>query len=91
MKITINVTCTPEEARTFLGLPDVKPMQDALVARLHEQLERNLERADPEILMKTWFAPGVEGLTRMQNAFWDALNRAGEADDRKKSKGGEEK
>lgn len=28
MIITINVDCTPEEARAFLGLPDLKPMQD---------------------------------------------------------------
>ena len=26
MKITVDVDCTPEEARAFLGLPDVKPM-----------------------------------------------------------------
>ena len=25
MKVTVNVECTPEEARTFLGLPDVQP------------------------------------------------------------------
>ncbi|WP_420846806.1 DUF6489 family protein [Microvirga tunisiensis] len=28
MKITMDVECTPEEARAFLGLPDVKPMQE---------------------------------------------------------------
>ena len=32
MKITMNVDCTPEEARAFLGLPDVKPMQEQLIA-----------------------------------------------------------
>ena len=32
MKITVNVDCTPDEARHFFGLPDVKPMQDALDA-----------------------------------------------------------
>jgi hypothetical protein len=26
MKITANVDCTPEEARRFLGLPDLTPV-----------------------------------------------------------------
>lgn len=34
MKITIDVDCTPDEARRFLGLPDVAPMQEALMAQL---------------------------------------------------------
>ena len=29
MKVTVEVDCTPEEARRFLGLPDVVPMQQA--------------------------------------------------------------
>lgn len=31
MDFKINVNCTPEEARTFLGLPDLKPIQDRYV------------------------------------------------------------
>ena len=31
MKITVNVDCTPEEARSFLGLPDVQPLQAAVM------------------------------------------------------------
>ena len=33
MKVTIEVDCTPVEARTFLGLPDVTPLNEHLVAR----------------------------------------------------------
>ena len=32
MKITIEVDCTPEEARAFMGMPDVRPMQDEIMA-----------------------------------------------------------
>ena len=32
MKITVEIDCTPDEARQFLGLPDMKPMQAALMA-----------------------------------------------------------
>ena len=34
MKVTIDIDCTPEEARTFLGLPDVKPFQDAMMDKM---------------------------------------------------------
>ena len=34
MKITVDIDCTPEEARHFFGLPDVKPMQDALMQQI---------------------------------------------------------
>jgi hypothetical protein len=33
MKFTVNVECSPEEARRFMGLPDVTPINEALVAR----------------------------------------------------------
>ena len=31
MKMNITVECTPEEARAFLGLPDITPVNEALV------------------------------------------------------------
>jgi hypothetical protein len=31
MKVTVEIDCTPEEARRFLGLPDVVPMQHEVV------------------------------------------------------------
>jgi hypothetical protein len=31
MQFTINVDCTPEEARGFLGLPDLKPVHDQYI------------------------------------------------------------
>ncbi|MEL0013134.1 MAG: DUF6489 family protein, partial [Alphaproteobacteria bacterium] len=31
MKVTINVDCTPEEARAFMGLPNVADAQKAVV------------------------------------------------------------
>ena len=34
MKVTIEVDCTPLEAREFMGLPDVQPMQTAMMEKL---------------------------------------------------------
>lgn len=34
MKITFDVDCTPEEARRFLGLPDLSPVHAAYVEKI---------------------------------------------------------
>ena len=38
MKITVNVDCTPLEARQFMGLPDVEPMQKAAMAEIEKRM-----------------------------------------------------
>jgi hypothetical protein len=70
MKVTINVDCTPEEARVFLGLPDVAPMQEAMMAQMQSQMEKAAAAMDPETIMKTLFPTQAGGLADMQKAFW---------------------
>ena len=70
MKINFDIDCTPEEARTFLGLPDVKPMQDAMMAEVQDRLKSNLAAMDPETMFKTWMPAGIEGFEQMQKMFW---------------------
>ncbi|MCH8926929.1 MAG: hypothetical protein IH924_12480 [Proteobacteria bacterium] len=77
MKITIDVDCTPEEARAFLGLPDVAPMQRALMEEIRERMSADLEGMDPEALMKTWMPLGVQGLEQAQKVFWAQFGKAG--------------
>ncbi len=66
MKITIDVDCTPEEARAFLGLPDVAPMQRALMEEIGTRMSAGLEAMDPETLMITWMPLGALGLEQAQ-------------------------
>jgi hypothetical protein len=70
MKITVDVDCTPEEARAFLGLPDVKPMQDALLAQVQERMTSSLSAMDPETMIKTWLPAQVQGMEQLQKMFW---------------------
>ena len=46
MKMTVVVDCTPEEARAFLGLPDVTEANEAYVERLTKLMrgEASLEQ-----------------------------------------------
>lgn len=68
MKITVNVDCTPAEARQFMGLPDVEPMQKAAMAEIERRMMIELERFSPDALFKTWMpmaALNVEWLQEM--------------------------
>jgi len=64
MRVTVNVDCSAEEARAFLGLPDVSGLNEALVARVQAQAESNLDLVDPSELVKTWMSFG--GMMRDQ-------------------------
>ena len=54
MKVTIEIDCTPDEARQFIGLPDVKPMQAALMAKMEAQMAEAAERFSPDALLRSW-------------------------------------
>ena len=79
MKVTINIDCTPEEARTFMGLPDVSAVQEAVVDEWQRQALEAMSNMDPQSLMKAWMPGGLtppsagEGWEQFQNAFWAAM------------------
>lgn len=73
MKITVDIDCTPEEARHFLGLPDVKPMQDAMMHEIQERMRANLQAMDPDTMLKTWLPAGLQGMEQMQKMFWTQM------------------
>ena len=70
MKVTIDIDCTPEEARTFLGLPDVKPFQEAMLSQMQRQVEKTVDTLGPEAIMKAFFPTGIPGLEELQGMFW---------------------
>ncbi|MEX2642186.1 MAG: DUF6489 family protein [Acetobacterales bacterium] len=76
MKISIDIECTPEEARTFLGLPDVRGMQEALATAAQERMRDGLKDMDSESLLRLWFPAGLEGLGELQKQFWTAMAKA---------------
>lgn len=76
MKITFDVDCTPEEARTFLGLPDVKPMQDILLKKVETRMADNLDAMSPEALLRTWLPASVQGMEQLQKLFWASFQAA---------------
>jgi len=76
MKVTVNVDCTPQEARVFFGLPDVEPMQKAVMDKLQAQMEANIAAMDVETMMKTWLPASIQGFDEIRKAFWNAATGA---------------
>ncbi len=70
MKIKFDIDCTPEEARAFLGLPDVVPLQSAMMAEVEKRMKEGLDAMSPEALLNTWLPAGVRNLEELQKIFW---------------------
>lgn len=78
MKISIDIDCTPAEARAFFGLPDLAPMQEALLAEMQAEMKEKMQAMDAETLFKTWMPAGLEGLENIQKAFWSQMTGGAE-------------
>jgi len=75
MKVRVDIDCTPEEARTFLGLPDVRGLQETLTKEMQDRLLAAMRSMTPEAMMKTWMPAGITGLEQWQKMFWEAFNK----------------
>ncbi len=73
MKIKLDIDCTPAEARAFLGLPDVAPLQAEMMTAIQERMMKTLATMDPEMLMKIWLPGAAHSVEQMQKAFWEQL------------------
>src|ERR1700751_2416014 len=69
MKINVEVDCTPLEARQFFGLPDVAPMQTAVMERMQQQMMANIEKVSPEALIQSWFTFDPKIAERFRDMF----------------------
>jgi hypothetical protein len=72
MKFTVDVECSPEEARRFIGLPDVTPLNQALIAEMQKRMEANMALMAPETMMQSWMSIGAQA----QDAFLKLMTSA---------------
>jgi hypothetical protein len=70
MKITTNIDCTPEEARAFFGLPEVKPLQDEVLKAMQERMLENIRSMTPEEMMRLWLPTNLKGFEQMAQMFF---------------------
>ena len=70
MKVTIEIDCTPDEARQFFGLPDLKPLQATVLAQVEKQMvEATAAFSSPEALLRTWLSLMPQGPDQMREMF----------------------
>ena len=68
MKVTIEIDCTPEEARRAMGLPDLTALHDRYLTVMGEAMEGNMRPEAMEAMMRSGAPMGEAGMT-----FWRRL------------------
>jgi len=87
MKVRVEFDLTPEEARQVLGLPDVAPMQKAMLDDVEARLKKAIALMEPEALLKTWLPLGAQGFEQFQRMVWGAAETAAGSRSRRGAKG----
>jgi hypothetical protein len=62
MKVSLDVDCTPAEARAFLGLPDVTPIHDKYVMTVLDSIDGVTNIEQIETMMKGFAPMGDAGM-----------------------------
>ena len=75
MKFNIEIDCTPEEARHFMGLPEVAPMQQRLIEEMEIQLKKTVHEMDGRAMLDQWLPVGIKGVEQFQS-MWTQLAAA---------------
>jgi hypothetical protein len=80
MKVTVEVDCTPVEARAFLGLPDVTGLNEHIVAEMQRRMSENMSAMQPDELMKSWASFGVQAQEQFRSLMGAAMGAAAKPD-----------
>ena len=83
MNVNVDMEMTPEEARRFMGLPDVAPLQQQMMDEMRTRMRTAFDAGDPEAMMKAWMpflgnnsGSGAETFQKFQKFFWDSATLA---------------
>lgn len=69
MKVTVDIDCTPEEARRFMGLPDLGPVHDAYIEKMRKTMTEGITPDVMTEMMKSWAPMGEASLAMMNQMF----------------------
>lgn len=75
MKISCDVDCTPEEARRFLGLPDISPVHDAYVSQMTKAVSDGLTPDKIAETMRAW-GPMSDAGTQIWKTMFEQMTGA---------------
>lgn len=78
MKITVDVDCTPEEARRFMGLPDMSSVHEVYLSQLRRSMEEGVTPETITKLMQLWSPMGDASMAMWRKMF-DQAGGSGKA------------
>ncbi len=73
MKVNIEIDCTPQEARSFMGLPDLTPLHKVYMDRMEQLMREGVSSADVEKMMKQWMPGMTDGWEQWQKMLWSSV------------------
>ena len=75
MKISFDIECTPQEARAFLGLPDLEPLHERYLDRMKNLVDDMVGPADLEKMAQAWLPGMAKTMDAWPQAFWAMATR----------------
>ncbi len=57
----------------MFGLPDVKPMQQAMMGEIEARMKKALSAMEPDAMVKMWLPASIQGLEQWQKFIWSRL------------------
>jgi len=66
VKVNVEVDCTPAEARALMGLPDMTPIHDAMLAQMQDTLSNGVSPDLMISMLKSWSPMGDAGMKLWQ-------------------------
>ena len=69
MKVTVDVDCTPEEARRFMGLPDLSKVHEAYIEQMRKAVTEGVAPDQFVDMMKSWGPMGEGALNLWKTMF----------------------
>ena len=73
MKIKVDIDATPQELRSFFGLPNIEPLQDEMLELIRRNMSAGVEGFDPMSVMKPFLPDHMQNLTSLQKTLWQNM------------------
>ena len=69
MKVTVDIDCTPEEARRFMGLPDLSSVHEAYLEKMRKIVSEGVTPDMMGEMMKSWGPMSEAGMNIWSQMF----------------------
>lgn len=90
MDVTINLNLTPKEARELMGLADLRPLQEEVLAEIRQRVMARVQDVSADGLLKTWFASSSSAFDLVRNTTSSMLSQSAGASTTAKRKASSE-